>query len=285
MTRISNTIGGAAAEEQHSLLKCEDQASILFTSLFWNHLGTGTVQCHGAEPVSTAPEPAALGAKYFPTSEKGLFPFHERRYLKPRRNANFSSTSSIWATGPLSWIKRVLSVSEMRSDQQPKHGENHGQAGLVEEADTAVLEEPDGEDGEGEQQDEGRKAGLPLGGSKVPAAKAEGQEWVPAWDMDIGSRGSPGPTSVGWCSVWREPLALGNLQGETKKGQCDVIPEYAMISVAVWFLNAAGAVEASRQPAVEGWVKAAPDPSEPQRPSPAFSTLRPRFGFRNALPS
>lgn len=48
----------------------------------------------------------------------------ERRYLKPRRNANFSSTSSIWATGPLSWIKRVLSVSEMRSDQQPKHGES-----------------------------------------------------------------------------------------------------------------------------------------------------------------
>lgn len=78
MTRISNTIGGAAAEEQHSLLKCEDQASILFTSLFWNHLGTGTMQCHSAEPVSTAPEPAALGAKYFPTSEKGLFPFHVR---------------------------------------------------------------------------------------------------------------------------------------------------------------------------------------------------------------
>lgn len=78
MTCISNTIGGAAAEEQHSLLKCEDQASILFTSLFWNHLGTGTMQCHSAEPVSTAPEPAALGAKYFPTSEKGLFPFHVR---------------------------------------------------------------------------------------------------------------------------------------------------------------------------------------------------------------
>lgn len=35
---------------------------------------------------------------------------------------------------------------------------DHGQAGLVEEADAAMLEEPDCEDGEGEEQDEGEKA-------------------------------------------------------------------------------------------------------------------------------
>lgn len=35
---------------------------------------------------------------------------------------------------------------------------DHGEPGLVEEADAAVLEEPDGEDGEGEQQDEGEEA-------------------------------------------------------------------------------------------------------------------------------
>lgn len=35
---------------------------------------------------------------------------------------------------------------------------DHGQPGLVQEAHPAVLEEPDGEDGKGEQQDEGEQA-------------------------------------------------------------------------------------------------------------------------------
>lgn len=35
---------------------------------------------------------------------------------------------------------------------------DHSQAGLMEEADAAVLEKPDGKDGESEEQDEGEEA-------------------------------------------------------------------------------------------------------------------------------
>lgn len=39
---------------------------------------------------------------------------------------------------------------------------NHGQAGLVQEPETAVFEEPDGEDGDGEQRDEDEQIGAVL---------------------------------------------------------------------------------------------------------------------------
>lgn len=39
---------------------------------------------------------------------------------------------------------------------------DHGEPGLVEEAGATVLEEPDGEDGEGEQQDEDQQVGAVL---------------------------------------------------------------------------------------------------------------------------